>query len=100
MQITISKGINMETEEIIAELKVIRKQCQRQFKRSEDSVNYYTESEERLSMHGHWAKGYFEGKCSAYDNVIGRLDGLINKYESNDTKDNKEYYYSYFKSIN
>lgn len=80
----------MTTAEIIAELKVIRKQCQSQFKCSEDSVDYYTESEERLSVHGHWAKGYFEGKCSAYDNVIGRLEGLINKYEGTDTKDNKE----------
>ena len=80
----------METEEIITELKGIRKQCQRQFKRSEDSVDYYTESVERLSVHGHWAKGYFEGKCSAYDNVIGKLEDLINKYEGTDTKDNKE----------
>lgn len=40
----------MPAEEIITELKGIHKQCQRQFKRSEDSVNYYEESEERLSM--------------------------------------------------
>lgn len=80
----------MEIEEIITELKVIRKQCQRQFKCSEDRVDYYTELEERLSMHGHWAKGYFEGKCSAYDNIIGRIEDLITKYEGTDTKDNKE----------
>lgn len=80
----------MPAEEIIAELKGIHKQCQRQFKCSEDSVDYYEELEERLSVDGHWAKGYFEGKCSAYDNVIGKLKDLINKYEGTDTKDNKE----------
>lgn len=80
----------MTTEEIITELKEIHKQCQRQFKRLEDRVDYYAESAELLSVHGHWSKGYFEGKCSAYDNVIGKIESLINKYEGTDTKDNKE----------
>ena len=80
----------MTTEEIITELKGIHKQCQRQFKRSEERVDYYAESAERLSVPGHWSKGYFEGKCSAYDNVIDKIEDLINKYEGTDTKDNKE----------
>ena len=71
----------MRNEEIISMLKELQRRCQRTIERHKHKIKHLKNL--NLSNAGSWDLGYFEGAESTNDNVIDKLQEIIDKIENN-----------------
>lgn len=61
----------------VVEVEKLKRQTERHIERYTERLEALQEKEKVLSVHGHWELGYYRGTVSALENVVDKLEVIL-----------------------